>query len=63
MEQDLFHLHLNIIDFLSTYCVSHAPHSYWNALSTKYSSSVKLTASLVKKDKIKEERNLQTYNN
>lgn len=63
MVQDLFHLHLNIIDFLSTYCVSHAPRSYWNALATEYSSSVRLTASLVEKDKIKEERNLHTYNN
>lgn len=55
MEQDLLSLHLNIIDFLSTYYVLHAPHNYWNALATKYSSSVKINASIVEKDKIKEE--------
>lgn len=54
MEQDLVSLHLNILDFIGTYYVLHAPHSYWNALATKYSSSVKLNASLVEKDKIKE---------
>ena len=38
----------------------HAPYNYWNALATKYLSSVKINASIVEKDKIKEERNLQT---